>query len=92
MPINAPMNLPRPAGVPPALAYRIVYDAATGEWMLRKLETDGDIKVLAAYSTQDAAVADARRLCNRMVAEGRIARLMVYDDAGNFSFARLYER
>lgn len=86
------MNLPHPAGVPPALAYRIVYDAATGEWILRKLEAGGVIKVLAAYSTQDAAVADARRLCSKMVADGRIARLMVYDLAGNFAFARQYER
>jgi hypothetical protein len=90
--MNVPINLTRDAGVPLALAYRIVYDAATGEWVLRKIATDGDIKVLAAYSTRDAAVADARRLCSKMVAEGRIARLMVYDDAGNFAFARLYER
>ena len=75
----------------PPLAYRIVFDAASGEWVLRKIDERGT-KVLAAYPTQDAAVDDARRLCGKIAAAGRDARLMVFDGAGNFAFAREYER
>lgn len=75
-----------------ALVYRIAFDVAADEWVLRKIEDDGVAKVLAAYTTQDAAVADGRRLCGKMAAEGRVAQLVVYDGAGNFAFARQYER
>ena len=74
-----------------ALAYRIAFDTASGEWMLCKVECDGATKVLAAYPTQDAAVADGRRLCDKMAATGCVVSLVAYDDAGKFAFARQYE-
>ena len=73
-------------------AYRIVFEPVTGEWMLRKVNSDGASKVLAAYPTQDAAVADGRRLCGKMAASGHAVTLVAYDDAGKFAFARLYDR